>query len=235
MQRNAVPESSQRIAHELARAEVTYAAVSTRFLDDEARTQFARTIEEIEKTTAIEVVVAVRRRSAGYLHANVIVGGIVAVLGLAAMLFAQTPFSHLAILVDPVIVGLAAGTAVHWLPGVKRVLTPRKLRRRAVLAAARATFVERGVHNTLGRSGLLLYISWLEQHAMVIVDSGLAIPADALARWETELSASMRHGGAAVAKRFGELVREVAAASPRRADDLNELPDAIDSDLRSKS
>jgi uncharacterized membrane protein len=68
---------------------------------------------------------------------------------------------------------------------------------------------------------------------VVVVDSGLerAVPAETRERWEAELSATMRHGGAAVAKRLGELVAECAAAMPRRKDDLNELPDAIDSDL----
>lgn len=207
--------------------------MSARFLDDEARAAFARAIETIEKATAIEVVVAMRRRSAGYLHANVIVGGLVAFVGLAAMLFSSESFSLHAILIDPPLVGIVAGALTHWLPSVKRVLTPPSMRHRAVLAAARATFVERGVHNTRDRSGVLLYMSWLEQRALLVADSGLgrALPTDALARAEVELTAAMRRGGAAVALQLEQLLVELSAAMPRRADDVNELPDAIDSDL----
>lgn len=207
--------------------------MSARFLDDEARSAFARAIETVERTTAIEVVVAVRRRSAGYLHANVLVGAAVALAGLAAMLFASYPFSLLAILIDPVVVGVVAGALVHWLPGVKRVLTPTAIRRRHVIAAARATFVERGVHNTLDRSGMLVYISWLEQRVELVVDSGLdhALPGEVRERCAAELTSEMRAGGAAVARKLAALIEEIAPAVPRRSDDINELPDAIHSDL----
>jgi putative membrane protein len=211
--------------------------VSARFLDDEARAAFARAIESIEGTTSMEVVVAVRRRSAGYFHANVIVGATVTFAALAAMLFAEQTFGLVAILVDPFLVGLASGGLVHWLPGVKRVLSPARLRRHHVLAAARATFLERGVHHTRDRTGALLYLSWLEQHAVLVIDSGLehALPPETLARCEAELSAAMRSGGAGVARTLEELIEKVAPAIPRREDDINELPDAIHSDLARSS
>ena len=46
--------------------------VGARFLDDEARAAFKRAIETIESASAVEVVIAVRRRSAGYFHANLV-------------------------------------------------------------------------------------------------------------------------------------------------------------------
>jgi putative membrane protein len=207
--------------------------VAARFLDDEARQAFARAIAAVEDASSVEVVVAVRRRSAGYLHANAIIGVAVAMLGLAAMLFAAHPFSHSAILIDPIVVGLAAGAIVELLPQVKRLLTPAAIRRRHVIRAARATFVERGVHNTRGRTGLLVYISWLEHEVTVVADSGIvaALPEGALAAAEAELAAAMPRGGAEVAKRVAALAPAMAAALPHLPDDVNELPDAIDSDL----
>src|SRR6185503_18523542 len=92
----------------------------------------------------------------------------------ATMLFSAQAFSLPAILIDPFVVGGAAGALVQLLPQVERLLTPVALRRRLVTHAARATFVERGVHNTLQRSGLLVYISWVEQQAALVPDSGLA-------------------------------------------------------------
>jgi putative membrane protein len=207
-------------------------AVSARFLDDEARAAFAKAIERIESTTAIEVVVAMRRRSAGYLHANVIVGVVVAFAALAAMLYASSPFSWLAILVDPFVVGLGSAALVRWLPDVKRLLTPAAIRDRHVVAAARATFVERGGHNTRDRSGVLVYISWLERQVALVPDSGLAraLPDEILARCNAELTTAMRSGGAAVARTLETLAAQLAVAMPRRHDDVNELPDAIDTD-----
>ena len=101
--------------------------VAAKFLDAAARAAFASAIEAIEKSSAAEVVVAVRRRSAPYLHANVVIGGVVAIAGLAAMLFSAYEFSltstlvghgladEVLLIVYPVVLGtgkrfIAAGT-----------------------------------------------------------------------------------------------------------------------------
>lgn len=180
--------------------------------------------------SSVEVVVAVRRRSAGYLHANLIVGAAVAFASLAVMLFAESSFGLLSILVDPFVVGGIAGALVELMPGVKRALTPPTVRRRHVDHAARATFVDRGVHNTTDRSGLLVYVSWLEQQIAVVADSGLAraVPPEVLAALQDELTGTIDQGGVAVARRLAARGPAFAEVMPRRADDRNELPDDID-------
>jgi putative membrane protein len=202
-----------------------------RFLDDDARKGFKRAVETVENASAVEVVIAVRHASGTYRHANAIVGGIVAFAALAVMLFAPRSFSLKAILVDPFIVGLLAAWLVEILPTAKRVLTPRTWRRAHVSRAARAAFVERGVHATTGRSGLLVYISWLEHEVALVPDLGLArdVADGVLANAERELSAAMPHG-ARVAAGVEALAPAMATAMPHRDDDVNELPDAIDSD-----
>ena len=207
--------------------------MGARFLDDEAHAAFKTAVEDIESVSAVEVVVALRRRSAGYLHANLIVGVVVVFAALAAMLFVDYPFSLLAILVEPFLVGAVAGGLVELLPLVKRVLTPPGVRRRHVEHAARATFVDRGVHNTTDRSGLLVYISWVEQQVALVADSTLAKEwtGEALRAAEVALTSAMSRGGVAVARELARLGDALAAAMPRRAGDLNELPDALDSDL----
>jgi len=207
--------------------------VTAEFLDTDARAAFERAVAAIEGSSAVEVVIAVRRRSAGYRHANVVVGAAAAIAGLAVMLFGEHVFALTSILIDPFVVGGIAGALVELLPAVKRALTPAAMRRAAVARAARATFVERGVHNTRDRSGLLVYISWLEREVALIADSGLAgaLPDDARERAEREMTAAITAGGAAVAQRLEQLAPALATAATRRGDDVNELPDAIDSDL----
>jgi putative membrane protein len=200
--------------------------VGARFLDDEARAAFKQAIEAVENASSVEVVVALRQKSARYIHANVIVGAALAFIGLAVMLYAESTFSLGSILVDPFIVALLGGAAVELLPFVKRGLTTPRVRRHHVTRAARATFVERGVHNTTGRTGLLVYISWLERQIVVVPDSG--IPAQAVAGVDDELTAAMREGGAAVAHRLAKLAPVCATCLPHQADDVNELPDALD-------
>jgi putative membrane protein len=204
--------------------------VGARFLDDEARAAFKQAIEAVENASAVEVVVAVRRRSARHGHANVAIGAVVAFLGLAAMLYASQTFSLSSILIDPFIVAVLAGAAVELLPFVKRWLTTPAARRRHVIRAARATFVERGVHNTTARSGMLVYISWLEREIALVPDIGVAaaLPEGAVARLENELTRAMHTSGAAVANKLAACAPMMAAAMPHRDDDVNELPDAID-------
>lgn len=207
--------------------------MASTFLDADARTAFTRAIEDIERASATEVVVAVRRRSASYLHANIALGAAAAFAGLAAMLFSAHEFSLPSILIDPFVVGGVAGALAELLPGVKRVLTPHAMRQRHVLRAARATFVERGIHRTRDRSGLLVYVSWLEGEVALVADTGVerAMSGSARADAARALTAAFPAGGAAVARALAELAPALAAALPRRTDDVNELPDAIDSDL----
>lgn len=202
------------------------------FLDDEARRGFKQAVEAIENASAAEVVIAVRRRSATYRHANVAVGVIVAFVGLAITLFAEAEFSLAAILFDPFVVGGLAGAIVELAPAAKRALTPARWRDREVVRAARATFVERGVHATTGRTGILVYISQLERQVALVFDTGLqrALSAAARADAERALTAAFPRGGAAVATALAQLAPALAAAAPHRDDDVNELPDAIDSE-----
>ncbi len=211
--------------------------MGARYLDHEARAAFKQAIEAIEVTSSVEVVVAMRRRSASHLHANLLVGVAVAFASLAVMLFSEHPFGLVAILVDPFIVGALATAAVELLPGVKRILTRDATRTRQVANAARATFVERGVHNTMDRSGVLVYISWLEQKIALVGDSGLerAFTLEALAAAEHALNAAMPEGGAAVARALESYKTALAVVMPRRAEDLNELPNAIDDDMEDRS
>ena len=204
----------------------------------QARRQWPSITNMLKNASAAEVVVSVRRRSAGYRHANLLAGAAVAFAGLAAMLFSSHPFRLSTILIDPFVVGLLGGAAVELLPQVKRVLTPRRMRRREVERAARATFVERGIHATRDRSGLLVYISWLEREIVLVPDRGLerALATHRLDEATARLAAAMPRGGAAVAAVLEELAPVLGAAVPRRHDDVNELPDAVDSDLeRSRS
>jgi len=208
-------------------------AVATKFLDDTARAAFRRAVEAIESVSAVEVVIAVRRRSAAYHHAHAIVGAAAAFAGLAAMLFSSHSFQLTSILVDPFVVAAFGAGVVVLLPDVQRALTSPATRHAAVLRAARATFIERGAHATTGRTGLLIYISWLERQIALVGDIGLAraLPADFLMQAETTLTATMRAGGTAVARDLERLADAMAKALPRSHSDENELPDGIDSDL----
>ena len=200
------------------------------FADAAARQALRRAIEVVEATSAVEVVVAVRRQSSGWLHVNVIVGAVAGFAALALMLFGSHPFALASILFDPFVVGMLAGLLVELVPACKRVLTPARWRRRAVQAQAAVTFVGRNVHATSGRTGLLIYASWLERDATVVADVGVVAsiaPAD-LDALRAGLAAAMKVDGAALARAVTAFAAAAARGLPRSADDINELPDEID-------
>jgi putative membrane protein len=213
----------------------THPPMAARFLDDAARAAFQEAIEAIERSSSAEVVVALRRQSAGYLLANLILGGAAAFLSLAYMLYATHQFSLLSILIDPFVVGLAVGALVELVPPLKRLLVSASRQRAAVERGAKVAFFDRGVSNTRGRTGVLIYLSWLEGQAVVLADSGVAKAfrdgGEGGKALERKLTAAMAQSGAAVARALGELAEALAAAMPRGQDDVNELPDAVDAQL----
>lgn len=200
------------------------------FLDDAARTAFAGAIAATESTSAAEVVVAVRVRARAWLHVHFLVGLVVAWLGLGFMLYSEHRFGLAQFLVDPLVVGVLAGLASTLSAGLVRALTPATHRRRAVSMAARATFYERGVHHTMGRSGILVYIALTEQMAELVADDGVvrSVEPDGWKKACAAVDRAVARGGEATAKALTEIAPILALALPRHVEDVNELPDAID-------
>lgn len=199
-------------------------------LDAETRAELERAIAALEARSAVEVVIAVRRRAAPYLHAHVVAGAVAAFAGLAAMLFVEHPFALTAIWIDPFVAAMIAASLVALIPAAQRALTPVRWRQRAVLEAARSTFVVRGVHRTRARTGLLVYIARLEREVALVPDLGLdrALPADVLEQHRRALTTAFARGPRALATALLALGDPLEAHAPRAADDINELPDAID-------
>lgn len=201
------------------------------FLTDEAKQAFTAAVREVEAATSAELVVAVRARSGSYLHADLIAGILAALAALAFLLFSPWEFALAWFVIDPVVAGLLGGLAASRLPGVRRALTPAAGRRRRVETAARATFVEKRVHGTVGRTGILLYVSVLEREAAVISDTGLETLA-ATESWRHAVAAieegvRSREDGVRIAERVLSLEAILAAALPRTADDVDELANEV--------
>jgi putative membrane protein len=200
------------------------------FADDAAIGALEGAVRKLEASSSAELVIAVRRQAQLWLHAHVIAGGVAAFVALAYMLYSDFGFGLLSILIDPFVIGIAIGAAMELWPGGKRFLTSRKRRRAAVERAARAAFYDRGVHHTRGRTGMLLYIAVTERMAALVPDDEAEAAWTAIERTRVVIAieAAIPGGGESVAKVLEGLVPEIAKAMPRAADDVNELPDALD-------
>jgi len=204
--------------------------MATGFLADGADAELRRAIATVEQTSCAEVVIAVRRRSARWLHAHVIVGAAIAFAALGFMLWDEQVFSLPSLWIDPFVLGGLAGASVAILPRVQRALTPRHVRRRAVRRAAMVAFHQRGVRRTRARTGVLVYVSLIERMAAVIADDGvLAVaPRDAWRAAIRAIDRAVADGGHATAKAIAALSTVLDACLPAGADDVNELPDVVD-------
>ena len=191
-------------------------------------TRFALAVEEavtrLERETDAEIVVVACPRSGSYRDVAMGFG-----VGLAGLLLLAAVFSP--VVWDPhwlpaelVLLFLGGSWVADRLPALLRVLSTGTRRQAQVQVAAAAAFHQDQVHATRRRTGLLIYLSALEQRVEVIPDHGL----DALVprgewnavRWE----ATTLEGFLASLDRAGQVLARHVPPNAHANDD--ELPNA---------
>jgi putative membrane protein len=201
------------------------------FFDGDGKEALGRAIVEFEANTAAELVVAVRPRSDAYAHVPALVGGLLAALTLAFLLYGEPEFGLHWFLIDPLVVGLVGALLSRRSRTIVRWLTPRRLLDEVVLRAARASFVEHGVAETSGRTGVFVYVSVSEREAVVLADVGVRkiVPREPWEAAVEKLRAAVAGGARAVelVPHLRALAELCADALPRAEDDVNELPDEV--------
>ena len=133
----------------------------------------ASCVREIEKETNAELVIAVRARSGSYRHADYLFGALVAYAGLLFLLFSPWTFNHYWVAVD---IALLFGLGVlisSRSDAVRRLLTTKEERARAVREGAAAMFYEAGIANTVAEMGVLIYLSLMERRLELLADRGV--------------------------------------------------------------
>lgn len=132
-----------------------------------------RTVTELEAHTDAEVVVVATPRSGSYRDVAVLFGCGAAWLMLLAVLFSPWHFTPAWIPLELPVVGVAAAWVAHRSPALLRLLTRRSRRHAQVLESAQAAFHQELVHGTRHRTGVLVFVSALEDRVVVMPDLGL--------------------------------------------------------------
>ena len=196
------------------------------FLEASAKQRTAEAIVAVEQETAVEVVVTVRRAAARHVGTSLAFGSACALLGLGFMWFSPQEYDVRTMPLDAglaLVLGVALCSAV---PGLRRLLTPKRSLTLSAERAAKAAFSALGIEKTRGRTGLLVYVALFERTAVLVPDSGLSGPALAgpLSGIGERLAAAV---GQADLEGFlaalGRLGPTCGAVLPRQADDENEL------------
>jgi putative membrane protein len=176
-----------------------------------------RAVKDAERGTSAELVVVVAARSGSYLDVALLAGSGAALAVLLVALFAPPLFPPWAVAIEVPLVLALATWLIHHLPAAVRALAPESRRRRQVERAAAWWFLEEAVHGTRDRTGVLVYVSLLEERVEIVPDLGLS--AFVLAWDRAKSREDVLRGIAAI----GALLKE---RLPARAGESNELADA---------
>lgn len=186
-------------------------------------------IREAERHTAGEIVVVIARQASRYRLVPFLYG-LVAALIAPWPLAAWTELSLTRVLLAQLAVAVVVVAALSW-PVLRFRLTPRWLQRARARDAAEHEFRSRGLADTRGRTGLLLYLAQAERHAEVIGDLAVAARVEEGA-WRAiieVLVGAIRRGDVAdglvgAVERMGGILAEHV---PVEAGDADELPNRV--------
>jgi putative membrane protein len=189
-----------------------------------------RAVRRAEGGTAAELIVVVAARSGSYLDIAGAAGAAAAMLVLLVALFAPAAFHPVAVAVEtPIAFALAAWLA-HRSPGLLRALAPEARTLKQVDRAAAEHFLAEAVHGTRARTGLLVYLSLLEERVALVPDLGLEgrVPSAAWSevRWSATGDPSRPRSLDDMVRGIEQIGEILRARLPALGPDINELPDA---------
>lgn len=198
-----------------------------KFLTEAGQQALEQGAEAIEAVSSAEIAIAIRPRARYSLmqHATV---GVVAAIGALAIAAYTVALPRWLVLVMPIVAGLVGALLVELVPPLYRFVAPPWLRLEHVREAAYAAFVERRVHGTRDRTGILVYIALRERMVELVGDLAVVdkVGVGGLAAWSGTLEGHLPDGAEAFGKALADLAPELAKVLPRRADDTNELANA---------
>jgi putative membrane protein len=189
-----------------------------------------RAVHRAEGGTAAELIVVVAARSGSYIDIAGAAGAAAAMLVLLVALFAPAAFHPAAVALEtPIAFALVAWLA-HRSPGLLRALAPEARTLKQVDRAAAEHFLAEAVHGTRGRTGLLVYLSLLEQRVALVPDLGLEgrVPSAAWSevRWSAAGDPSRPRSLDDIVRGIEQIGEILRARLPALGPDINELPDA---------
>lgn len=196
-------------------------------LDDKRRVEAA--IREAERGTAGEIVVVVTRQASRY-RAVPLLYSLVAALLAPWPLIAWTQLGPTRIGLVQLGVALAV-LILPGLPGLRFALVPPGLKRMRAREAAQREFASRGMTDTRGRTGVLLFVAEAEHHAEVIGDVSISgkVPEEAWRGVIEELAGAFKGRAYAdgLVAAIGAIGAILARHAPPGAGDVDELPNRV--------
>jgi putative membrane protein len=143
------------------------------FFNPTFQTQLEDAIIDFENRCNVELVVVVKDRSDDYKDIELWVAILAATIALFIFFFTPPIYGDFLILTGYGLAFLLGLLAFRLFPKLKRPFISKKRRTRSAEIAARAIFQKAGLYKTAQHTGLLVYISLLEQQVTMIADFGI--------------------------------------------------------------
>src|SRR6185295_13821637 len=144
--------------------------------------RIADAITEAERTTSGEIVAVIAPESSNYLHIPFLWAALVALAAPWPFVFwTWWPIQHIYILQLAV---FAALVVVLMPRSVRLALVPRSVKHARAHRRAVEQFLAQNLHTTVGRTGVLIFVSVGEQYAEIVADAAInaKVPEEA---WQT--------------------------------------------------
>jgi len=188
-------------------------------------------LREAERSTVGEIVPVVVERSDAHPGAKWLSAVSFLLVG-TALLSAQLPWDRPALFLTCQIgLGALGWIVAQALPDFRRLFVPTARATEVCEEQALQEFFGNSLHETEGRTGVLLFVSLLEHRVVVLADRGISAVVDKEIWNETDRAilegiraGSLRDGLIAGVRRSGEVLAE---HFPWREGNRNELPDRL--------
>lgn len=189
----------------------------------------AAAIREAEQTTSGEIVAVIAARSSTYLYAPFMWAALAALLVPWPLIFFTWWTVQWIFGLQLVVFLVLLAAMLPW--PVRRILVPRSVKHSRAHAHAIEQFLVQNLHTTLGRTGVLIFVSVAERYAVVLADTGIdaKVPKGTwqgiVDRLTTEIGAGRPADGFIHA--VTAIGKHLARHIPPGSHDPNELPDHL--------
>lgn len=213
-------------------------------IDEKAKSQIDDAIKNVEMKTSGEIAVAIAPESDSYSFYELFFGVIIGAVTFTALIllsnqiipalekhFWEMPkwfFAVFSGMISFFVIALIF--IVTNIPLIDRKIIPLSAKNEAVEAKAESTFFRAGINKTKEASGILIYISYLEQKVRILADFGIAskIEVSAWNQIAKDLAANLKSNATEAicnaVKECGKILEENFPAKEENPDEIsNEL------------
>lgn len=200
------------------------------FLNDAEKAKIRTAITEAEKTTSGEIVTVIAQNSDRYTYIPTLWAALLALTVPGINFLFSSPMSDIMTYQVQVLVFLAC-SLLFRLDALKMRLIPTVVKQQRASRAAREQFVRQGLHTTVDRTGILIFVSVAEHYVEIIADKGIndkieeSYWATAIEEFSSLLKQERTCDGFLAA--IAQCHKELSKHFPAKSSNPNELPNHL--------